>query len=684
MSKEKSPYLLQHAHNPVDWYPWSNEAFEKAKREDKPVFLSIGYSTCHWCHVMERECFEDGEVAQVLNSGYVAIKVDREERPDIDHTYMSVCQAMTGQGGWPLTALMTPEKKPFFAGTYFPKKARQGMPGLMDILTRVRDKWKQERDKFVSAGDQVARAIQYQTGMPSGDNPGKENLEDMLKKAFVQYKSQFDKQYGGFGTAPRFPTPHALSFLLRYWKRNGEKEALAMAEKTLESMFRGGIYDHIGYGFSRYSTDKKWLVPHFEKMLYDNALLAMAYTEAYQATGRELYARVAKEIFTYVLRDMHSPEGGFFSAEDADSEGEEGKFYVWSPSEIKEVLGEKDGEIFCRLYDITSHGNFEGRSIPNLIAQTPENAAGEFNMQAREFTDLTDRLRQKIFAAREKRVHPYKDDKILTAWNGLMIAALAKGAAVFGESVYSQAAERAVNFIYRKLKREDGRLLARYRDGEPAIPAFLDDYAFLAWGLLELYGATFEADYLGKSLALTKQMINLFQDKQNEGFYFNGADAEELITRPKEIYDGALPSGNSVALVNLLRLALLTGDNNLTELAEKQINAFANIVKEHPRGYAHFLIGAHFFLGPARGVVIAGEAGDPGVKRMLQAVRRQFLPDTVIIFHPAGDADQGIETLAPYTKEQRSIDGMATAYVCQNYTCQSPVTDFDKLSGMLI
>jgi len=631
---------------------------------------------------MERECFEDEEVAQVLNDGFVAIKVDREERPDIDHIYMSVCQAMTGQGGWPLTVLMTPEKKPFFAGTYFPKNSKRGMPGLMDILTRVKEKWHYEKDTFIRAGAQVAGAIQPQPDRPAEGEPGENDLKDMLKKAFVQYKNQFDEQYGGFGAAPKFPTPHALSFLLRYWKRNGEIEALAMVEKTLESMYRGGIYDHIGYGFSRYSTDGKWLVPHFEKMLYDNALLALAYTEAHQATGRDLYARVAKEIFTYVLRDMRSPEGGFYSAEDADSEGIEGKFYIWSPGEIKEILGEKDGEIFCRLYDITASGNFEGRSIPNLIDQTPENIAVAFNIRPGEFTDLTDRLRRKIFEAREKRVHPYKDDKILTAWNGLMIAALAKAAAVFNEPVYSQAAARAADFIFRKLRREDGRLLARYRDGEPAIPAFLDDYAFLAWGLLELYEATFAADYLRKSLELTKQMIALFQDRQNGGFYFNGADAEELIARPKEIYDGALPSGNSVALVNLLRLALLTGDDELAETAEKQINAFANIVKDHPRGYAHYLLGVYFSLGPSREIVIAGRAEDPGVIKMLQAVRHQFLPDTVIIFHPAGDAVQGIEELAPFIREQQPIDGMATAYVCQNHACLSPVTDVDELSGL--
>ncbi|MFA4886103.1 MAG: thioredoxin domain-containing protein, partial [Desulfotomaculaceae bacterium] len=487
----------------------------------------------------------------------------------------------------------------------------------------------------------------------------------------------------GFGTAPKFPTPHNLAFLLRYWKRNDDPEALAMVEKTLESMYRGGIYDHVGYGFARYSTDQKWLVPHFEKMLYDNALLAMAYTESFQATGRNLYARAAKEIFTYVLRDMTSPEGGFYSAEDADSEGEEGKFYVWSPDEIKEILGERDGDIYCRLFDITSKGNFEGRSIPNLIFAPPFNAAGEVKLEPDEFTGSIELQRQKLFDARARRVHPYKDDKVLTSWNGLMIAALARGAAVFGEVVFGEAAARAVEFIFQKLRREDGRLLARYRDGESAYPAYLDDYAFLTWGLLELYEATFEVTHLERALELAGQMIELFWDKENGGFFFNGEDAEQLISRPKEIYDGALPSGNSVALHNLLRLARLTGDADLSDAAEKQITAFAGRVGEYPWGYTHFLTGIDLMLGPSREIVIAGKAGEADTEAMLSAVRRAFVPETAVIFHPAGDDGEEIEKTAPFVKEQLPVNGKATAYVCENYACREPVKDLEELLGLL-
>lgn len=679
LAGEKSPYLLQHKNNPVDWYPWGDEAFQEAEKRDCPIFLSIGYSTCHWCHVMERESFEDEEVAWILNEGFVAIKVDREERPDIDHIYMSVCQAMTGQGGWPLTVLMTPEKKPFFAGTYFPKRGKWRMPGLVDILAQIREKWEQDRAAVVQAGEQVAEAIRPRFGVsPEGELTG-----ETLRKAFKQFRGQFDKQYGGFGAAPKFPTPHNLAFLLRFWRRNGETEALDMVEKTLESMYNGGIYDHVGYGFSRYSTDEKWLVPHFEKMLYDNALLALAYIEAYQATGRYFYARVAKEIFAYVLRDMTSPGGGFYSAEDADSEGEEGKFYVWTPQEIKAVLGERDGELYCRLYDITPKGNFEGRNIPNLIFTSVEKTAAEFNMEPGELADKVGVFRQKLFESREKRVHPYKDDKILTSWNGLMIAALSKGAAVFDEPRFREAAVRAVEFIYKELRREDGRLLARYRDGEAAFPAYLDDYAFFTWGLVELYEATFEVAYLEKALELAKQTVGLFWDKDNGGFFFNGEDAEQLIARPKEIYDGALPSGNSVALLNLLRLARLSGEEALAETAEKLVKTFAGDVGEHPRGYSHFLMGVDFLNGPTREIVITGRLKDPGVDRMLRAVRREFLPGTVVAFHPEGEAGKDIEKLVPFLKEQRPMDGVATAYVCQNHACRVPVTDVEELGRML-
>lgn len=677
--KEKSPYLLQHAYNPVDWYPWSEEAFEKARGEDKPIFLSLGYSTCHWCHVMERESFEDEEVAAILNNNFVPIKVDREERPDVDHIYMSVCQAMTGQGGWPLTILMTPDKKPFYAGTYFPKHEKWGRIGLVDILIQVSEKWRQDPDLLIRTGEQVTQAVKSRDKGPAA---GKITVK-ILEEAYMEARRHFDRRHGGFGPAPKFPTPHNLAFLLRYWKRNNDPEAVAIVEKTLESMYRGGIYDHVGYGFARYSTDEKWLVPHFEKMLYDNALLALAYTEGYQATGQQLYARVAKEIFTYILRDMASSEGGFYSAEDADSEGQEGKFYVWTPAEIKNILGDKDGKIFCELFDITPKGNFEGQSIPNLINAPPFNDAGELTLETEGSAGSIERLRQELFNAREKRVHPYKDDKILTSWNGLMIAAMARGAAVFGEDVYREAAVGAVEFIFKKMRRPDGRLLARYRDGESAYPAYLDDYAFLTWGLLELYQATFNTSHLERALELTGQIIDLFWDEENGGFFFNGKDAEQLISRPKEIYDGALPSGNSVTLLNLLRLARLTGDESLAEKAEKQVKAFSGSVGQYPWGYTHFLMGVDFMLGPTREIVIAGKENDPGAAAMLRAVGQAFMPDAVAAFHPEGEAGRQIEKLVPFRKEQRPVDGKAAAYICENYACQAPVTDYRQFVEMI-
>ncbi|NLJ76328.1 MAG: thioredoxin domain-containing protein [Peptococcaceae bacterium] len=679
LEKEKSPYLLQHANNPVDWYPWSGEAFDEAKRRNCPIFLSVGYSTCHWCHVMERESFEDEEVAAILNHNFVSIKVDREERPDIDHVYMSVCQAMTGQGGWPLTILMTPEKKPFYAGTYFPKHERWGRTGLIDILILISEKWRQDPDMLLKMADKVSDSI---FAKETVDQVGKLD-DEILSGAFHQARELFDQEYGGFGTAPKFPAPHNLAFLLGYWKRRGEGEALKMVTQTLDSMYRGGIYDHVGFGFSRYATDKNWLTPHFEKMLYDNALLALIYIEGFQATGRPLYARVAKEIFTYVLRDMASPAGGFYTAEDADSEGEEGRFYVWTPAEVKNVLGDQDGEIYCRLFDITAPGNFEGRNIPNLIAGAPFNDAGELTPETGETADHIGSLRERLFQARKKRVPPYKDDKVLTAWNGLMVAALAKGAAVLGEDVYQQEAERAVEFIFQKMRRTDGRLLARYRDGESAYPAYLDDYAFLSWGLLELYGATFDVAYLERARELTREMIDLFWDEEGGGFFFYGRDAEKLIFRPKEIYDGALPSGNSVALQNLLRLALLTGDQSFADLAERQVKTFTGNILEHPWGGTHFLAGVELMLGPARRIVVAGEAGKADTMAMLKAVQQTYLPHAVVIFNPAGEAGRQVERVDPSLSDQLGVDGRATAYICQDFACREPVTDYQQFVKIL-
>ncbi len=675
LAKEKSPYLLQHAHNPVDWYSWSEEAFEKAERENKPIFLSIGYSTCHWCHVMERESFEDEEVAALLNAHFVAVKVDREERPDVDHVYMSVCQAMTGQGGWPLTVLLAPDRTPFLAGTYYPKRRKYGRVGLMELLAQVGEKWAADPEGMAAIGRQVADETRKQLGEHSS---GKVQT-GLLPQAYELYSKKFEARYGGFGRAPKFPSSHNLSFLLRYHFRTGEAHALEMVEHTLQAMHRGGMYDHVGFGFARYSTDEKWLVPHFEKMLYDNALLAMTFTEAYQITGKALYARVVDEIFSYVLRDMTNPEGGFYSAEDADSEGEEGLFYVWSPREITEVLGEEDGALYCSVYDITSVGNFEGHSIPNLIgAVSLEHAAQERGMDPLQLKERMEECRRKLFSYREKRVHPHKDDKILTAWNGLMIMALSKGAKALNRRDYADAAERAAAFLMTKLRREDGRLLARYRDGEAAYLGYLDDYAFLVWGLIELYEATFKLEYLKEALALNEEMLRLFWDEEEGGLFFNGSDGEKLITRPKELYDGAMPSGNSVAAHNLVRLARLTGSDELTQRAEAQLKAFAGTVMGYPPGFSMYLLAADLHLYPGREAVVAGTGGAVDTEALASALRQHYRPDTSLMLHPAG-AEEEAEALLPLTVEKLPVAGKAAVYICENFSCQAPVTDAEQL-----
>ncbi len=487
LAGEKSPYLLQHATNPVDWYPWGEEAFHRAKEQDKPIFVSIGYATCHWCHVMAHESFEDEQVAGLLNQHFVSIKVDREERPDVDKIYMDVCQALTGRGGWPLSVFLTPEGKPFYAGTYFPRTTRMGTPGFVDLLRQIAAIWQNDRGRVEALSKDITRAIQP-TAEPSGIGTFVPEIGvKWLKKGYGELQRTFDPKFGGFGAAPKFPTPHHLTFLFRWFKRTGDAMSLTMAEKTLEAMRNGGLFDQIGLGFHRYSVDERWLVPHFEKMLYDQALLAIASLEAHQVTGKEVFARIAQEIFTYVLGDMTAPEGGFYSAEDADSEGKEGLFYLWTPAEVKKHLGEKTGEIFCHYYDITEAGNFEeGRSIPH-VRMPVEAFAARKGLDAKEVEDLLDRARRQLFDARKKRVHPLKDDKVLTSWNGLMIAALAKGYQVLGNPSYRLGAERAVRFVLEYLKREDGRLLRRYREGEAAYPAYLDDYAFFVWGILDIY-----------------------------------------------------------------------------------------------------------------------------------------------------------------------------------------------------
>lgn len=683
---EKSPYLLQHAGNPVDWYPWGEEAFEKAKKDDKPIFLSIGYSTCHWCHVMEHESFEDTTVARLMNEAFVNIKVDREERPDIDQIYMSVCQAMTGSGGWPLTIIMTPDKRPFFAGTYFPKSSQYGRIGMLDLVPRISALWKNERDKLLENAQQITDFLQKNSQIAAGE----EIPESILNTAFHQLAARFDEARGGFGSAPKFPSPHNLTFLLRYWRQTGEAKALQMVEKTLHEMRLGGIFDQVGFGFHRYSTDAQWLLPHFEKMLYDQAMLAMAYIEAFQATAKEEYAQTAREIFTYVLRDMTSPEGGFYSAEDADSEGEEGLFYLWTPEEIKEALGDEDATWIIQTFQVEPGGNFveqatgekTGRSILYLKKSFAE-IAKESDQTQQELRKRWQKARQKLFESREKRIHPFKDDKILTDWNGLMIAALAKGAAILEDSQYSRAAIKAADFVWEKLRNTDGSLLKRYRHGETGQPAHADDYAFMIWGLLELYEATFQIQYLQRAIDLNEILLTHFWDRKNGGFFFTADSLSEMLVRNKEIYDGAIPSANSVAALNLLRLGRITANPDFSEKALAIGRAFSEQINQAPIGHTQLMSAFSFAFGNSYEVVIAGDSEATDTQAMLRHLHQSYFPNKVVLLRPTEVENPPIVKIAEFTKFQTSQDGKATAYVCQNYACKTPTTSREKMVKLL-
>jgi len=683
---ETSPYLRQHAHNPVDWYPWGLEAFEKAQREDKPIFLSIGYSTCHWCHVMAHESFEHPEVARLMNETFVSIKVDREERPDIDNVYMSACQVMTGSGGWPLTIIMTPDKKPFFAATYIPREGRFGLIGMMELIPHIREIWATRRSEALNLSDKIAAELQR----TSQDTPGEELDEATLELTYEQLAERFDGQHGGFSGAPKFPTPHNLLFLLRYWKRSGNKAALDMVEKTLQAMRSGGIYDHVGFGFHRYSTDSQWLVPHFEKMLYDQAMLAMAYTEAYQATGKEDYQKTAREIFTYVLRDMTAPEGGFYSAEDADSEGKEGKFYLWTQEEARQALGNEEADFVAQVFNIEKDGNFtegasgkkSGANILHLRKSLGE-LASDLNLSQHALQKHLEVIRQKLFAYREKRIHPMKDDKILTDWNGLMIAALAKGAQAFDEPQYAEVACRTADFILGNMRKANGRLWHRHRGEWTGVDANLDDYAFLVWGLIELYETVFNTEYLKIALELTSDMVKHFWDKDGGGLYLTPDDGENLLVRKKEIYDGAIPSGNSVAMLNLLRLGHMTATPDLEEKAARIGDAFSGSVKQSPSAHTQLMVALNFGIGPCYEVVIAGKKQAEDTRAMIKALRTRFLPNKVMLLNPDGRESPEIAKIAEFTKNQSSIEGKATAYVCLNYSCKSPTTDINKMLELL-
>tara|TARA_R110002096_G_scaffold18401_19_gene62730 strand:+ start:543 stop:2744 length:2202 start_codon:yes stop_codon:yes gene_type:complete len=664
---EHSPYLLQHARNPVDWWPWSEEAFEKAKKEDKPIFLSIGYTTCHWCHVMEHESFEDEEVAALINANFIPIKVDREERPDIDEVYMQITQALTGGGGWPMTVVMTPQKHAFFAGTYFPKNSMAGRPGIMKVAADLHKAWVERRDEV----EGIALNISTQMSQFVGGSPGADLEPSVFDTAYTQFASRYDEKKGGFATAPKFPVPPNLMFLMRYYERSGNAQALEMVEKTLTEMRWGGIYDHVGFGIHRYSTDPNWLVPHFEKMLYDQALVTIANLEAYQITGKEKYARTAREILTYVQRDMTSEEGGFYSAEDADSEGEEGKFYVWTTAEVEEVLGKEDAEFYSEVFQLAEEGNFleeatrakTGANIPHLKEELLD--------EARE---RAEGLRQQLFEHREKRIHPQKDDKVLTDWNGLMIAAFARAAQVLGDEEYAAAATKATDFVLDKLTTDEGRLLKRYRQGEAGLTAHLEDYAFMIWGLLDVYETTFDVRYLEKAIEFQAVMNEFFWDDEGGGYFTVADDAEQHIFRAKKLYGGAIPSGNSVAVGNLVRLNRMTGRPEYAKRGDELVRAFSGEVEQNAVVYPLMLSWMDFQMGPSFEVVISG----PNPEAMIDAVRKPFLPNKVVMVRNETNAE-ALAGLSAFTKTQVSQNGKATAYVCRQFACKMPTTDVEEM-----
>ncbi|BCJ93685.1 thioredoxin domain-containing protein [Anaerocolumna cellulosilytica] len=669
---EKSPYLLQHAYNPVDWWPWCEKAFMKAKTEDKPIFLSIGYSTCHWCHVMAHESFEDTEVAEYLNQYFISIKVDKEERPDVDSIYMSVCQRVTGSGGWPLTIIMMPDQKPFFAGTYFPKRSRYNMPGFLDLLKAVIEKWRTEQDSLKNSSLAITQSLQQESIQ------GKDNRvsKQMVEQAARSLLSNYDSQYGGFGGAPKFPTPHNLMFLLRFALQENKEEALEAVEKTLDAMYIGGIFDHIGYGFSRYSTDEKWLVPHFEKMLYDNALLIHTYLEAHQYTKKEHYKEIAQMTLEYVQRELTHEEGGFYCAQDADSEGVEGKYYVFRPEEVISILGKEDGTYFNDYFDITAKGNFEEKNIPNRIKAYKNEAIEKWNKEAVLEPPRISSLREKMYAYRLNRTKLHKDDKILTSWNGIMIGACAKAYKILKQEAYLNMAQKADEFIQKYLS--DGeKLYVHYREGKASGLGHIDDYAFYGWALLELYEATLEINYIKRALEIMNQLVQNFFDTNRGGFYLYSKDAEMLIHRPKEWYDGAIPSGNSVVTYVLEKLYHITGNQSLREILDKQLSVLAAETSDYPSAYCFSMMAVMQEVYPTKELVcvLPKEYSMEDIKNMLS---ENFLPQVSIVLK-SDESKVSLEDVAEFTKDYPAAPEKPAYYLCENHSCQAPVYELNEI-----
>jgi uncharacterized protein len=677
LANETSPYLLQHKDNPVDWYPWGEEALKRAREEDKPLLLSVGYSACHWCHVMERESFEDDETARMMNEHFVNVKVDREERPDIDSIYMAAVQALTRHGGWPMTVFLTPDGAPFYGGTYFPPVPSRGMPSFQQLLLSIVDAYENRREEVMQSAQSVRDYLQASTAavMPEAESAGKE----LLDRAAVALLSQLDRRFGGFGGAPKFPQEMNLEVLLRHYYRTGERSALDGVELTCRQMAQGGIYDHLGGGFSRYSVDEYWLVPHFEKMLYDNALLSRLYLETYQATGEPFYRRIAEETLDYVLRDMTSEEGGFYSAEDADSEGEEGKFYVWTPEELEAVLEPDEANLAARYWDVTGRGNFEGKNILH-VARPPEAVADEFGFSTEELWNRMTGIRAKLFAVREERVRPGRDEKILAAWNGLMLRSFALAARVTGREDYLEAAVKNATFVLEKLK-EDGRIHRSYKDGRARFNGYLEDYAMVADGLVALYEATFETRWLVEADALMDAVSELFWDEEKRIFYDTPADHEELVTRPRDVYDNAAPSGTSVATEVLLRLALFLDRNDYRQRAEDVLEELAGGMEKVPGGFGRLLCALDFSASEPREVAIVGDQRSPDTRALLEVVYSGYLPNKVVAGRDPDDDEAG--GLIPLLAQRPARAGKATAYVCVQYACQTPTTDPEELTSQL-
>jgi uncharacterized protein len=673
---ETSPYLLQHAHNPVDWYPWGSEALERARAEDKPILLSIGYSACHWCHVMEHESFENEEIARLMNDNFVCIKVDREERPDLDSIYMNAVQMMTGHGGWPMTVFLTPDLRPFYGGTYYPPADRQGLPAFPRVLTTIADSYKNRGDDVQSS----ATAITAELKKINRFAPSSEMLTtEVLNQAFSALAASFDRVNGGFGGAPKFPPSMTLMFLLHHHRRTTSPEALAMVELTLDKMARGGMYDHLGGGFARYSVDARWQVPHFEKMLYDNALLARVYLYAYQQTKNPNYRRIAEEVLEYIVRDMTDRTGAFYSSEDADSEGEEGKFYIWKRAEVMSILGE-DGEMFCEFFNVTESGNFEhGNSILNTPLSLEEFAKKK-GTNVEELRRTINISKQRLFNVRGARVRPGRDDKSLAAWNGLMLTAFSEAANILGRDDYREIAVRNAEFILKHL-RKDGRLLRTYKSGQSKLNGYLEDYAYVIEGLLALYEATFEVRFFKDARELADTMIAQFWDEADGGFYFTSADHEDLITRTKDFFDNAVPSGNSVAALALLKLFHLTQEQEYQRPAVAILRTIRQAVAKYPSAFGYALRGLDFYLSEPQEIAIAGNPASHEVRAFVEEIYSRFIPNKVVAAREPEDDPlaESIKLLAA----RPMVEGKATAYVCRNYTCLAPATTVEELAARL-